>query len=145
MLVLQSLASSHVSMVIVAGDPFTATNSKKRKEKKPQVLIFLCIFHRLFLREALPCCISVTSPFYCTGPLFLEGGSQSRVERDAQAGGGAARVAVPPVLIFPQWSATPWGLVLQPLHKNTRPRAASPSCFPPAHTLQLLRAKVKQI
>lgn len=34
MLVLQSLASSHVSMVIVAGDPFTATNSKKEKKKK---------------------------------------------------------------------------------------------------------------
>lgn len=34
MLVVQSLASSHVSMVIVAGDPLTATNSKKREEKK---------------------------------------------------------------------------------------------------------------
>lgn len=35
-LVLQSLASSHVSMVIVAGDPFTATNSKKEKKKNPR-------------------------------------------------------------------------------------------------------------
>lgn len=36
MLVLQSLASSHVSMVIVAGDPFTATNSKKEEKKIPK-------------------------------------------------------------------------------------------------------------
>lgn len=70
MLVVQSPASSHVSMVIVAGDPFTATNSRKekRKKKKKTESWFFSVFFT-------GCFQGMLSLLHCWNCPFLLGGA----------------------------------------------------------------------
>lgn len=133
MLVVQSLASSHVSMVIVAGDPLTATNSKKREEKKKQVLIFLCVSQGLVegCAPSLRCCDC--SVVIAAGTLSSDPCSPSRAERDAQGACCACRT------YFSTLSVMPQRLLLQSLRKTQGALLPVPS----AHTLLLLRAKVR--
>lgn len=127
MLVLQSLASSHVSMVIVAGDPFTATNSKKEEKKFPGP-DFSLYFHRLFPRQALPCCISVTSLLYIAQDHICLNADLNAEQR--RPSGCCASCTY-----FSTLECNPQGLLLQPLqHKNTCLRAAFPSRSPCKHT-----------
>lgn len=133
MLVVQSLASSHVSMVIVAGDPLTATNSKKREEKKKKVLIFLCISQGLVegCAPSLRCCdCSVVT---AAGTLSSDPCSPSRAERDAQGACCACRT------YFSTLSVMPQRLLLQTLRKMQ----GAPLPVSSGHTLLLLRAKVR--
>lgn len=86
MLVVQSLASSQVSMVIVAGDPFTAT--KIEKEKKTQVMASQVLPHSIRLslyytptmlhprKQASPC-----STQYC---MNLSPPAENQTNRDSE-------------------------------------------------------------
>lgn len=115
MLVVQSPASSHVSMVIVAGDPFTATNSRKEKRKKKRKPSpgFSLYFSQAVSKGCSPSYTAGTAPFCWVGPLSQE----------------PCGCAVRPQLIFPHWSATPKGLLLQPLHKAKSTLLPSPSVY----------------
>lgn len=115
MLVVQSPASSHVSMVIVAGDPFTATNSRKEKRKKKRKPSpgFSLYFSQAVSKGCSPSYTAGTAPFCWVGPLSQE----------------PCGCAVRPQLIFPHWSAIPKGLLLQPLHKAKSTLLPSPSAY----------------